>query len=176
MRPDERLGLARLAYVRAIELARARSTPTSWGRILTAAKNLDAARRDRERERSRSLPRNPAGSTPEPVCRRAAPIREGPARTPPVQGSPSVKEGPGDRATLRRVQAPPANRWPELTRELDRSRALRREARRLMSEARALRTEIAGLVASWPAQLWRASEQMRASERMRASGRSMLGG
>jgi hypothetical protein len=42
MVPD-RLELAQLAYLRAVQLARARATPASWTRILAASKNLRAA-------------------------------------------------------------------------------------------------------------------------------------
>ena len=46
---DERVKLARLAYIRAVALSRARRDPASWGRVLAAAKSLNEALRERER-------------------------------------------------------------------------------------------------------------------------------
>jgi hypothetical protein len=46
--PIDRLELARGAYRRAIALARARSTPSSWRRLVRAARNLAAALPERE--------------------------------------------------------------------------------------------------------------------------------
>jgi hypothetical protein len=40
---SDRLELARLAYLRALEFARAQSTPASWARLLATSKNLRAA-------------------------------------------------------------------------------------------------------------------------------------
>ncbi len=39
----ERLKVARLAYIRAIALARAHPDPASWARVLAAARNLREA-------------------------------------------------------------------------------------------------------------------------------------
>lgn len=48
MRPDERLGLALQAYARALASVRERSTPSRWLRLLTAARNLRAVKRELE--------------------------------------------------------------------------------------------------------------------------------
>jgi hypothetical protein len=48
MRPDQRVELARQAYLRALAAARERPTRRSWLRLLTAARNLRWARRDLE--------------------------------------------------------------------------------------------------------------------------------
>ena len=49
MQLQERVRLARLAYIRAVAAARMEPTSAAWGRLLTAAKNLNEATRDRER-------------------------------------------------------------------------------------------------------------------------------
>lgn len=51
MGPDERLGLARTAYVRAIAVARVQSTPRAWKRLLAAAKNVQATMREMHERR-----------------------------------------------------------------------------------------------------------------------------
>jgi hypothetical protein len=45
MRLDERVALARLAYIRAVAQVRAKPTQASWARLLTAARNLEHATR-----------------------------------------------------------------------------------------------------------------------------------
>jgi hypothetical protein len=49
MSPDERVRVARLSYLRAVAAARARSSAYTWRRLLTAARNVHAAVRDRDR-------------------------------------------------------------------------------------------------------------------------------
>jgi hypothetical protein len=47
MKLDERVALARLAYIRAVARARTSPTQASWARLLTAARNLEQATRAR---------------------------------------------------------------------------------------------------------------------------------
>jgi hypothetical protein len=56
MRLDERIRLASLAYEQAIADARSRPTPASWRRLLAAARNLNAARKERQRAAAPLLP------------------------------------------------------------------------------------------------------------------------
>jgi hypothetical protein len=56
MRIEERLGLAHLAYQRGVVRARRETTPASWRQLLTAARNLRGAERDRERLRPSTSP------------------------------------------------------------------------------------------------------------------------
>ena len=158
MRTYERLGLAREAYARAIALARAVSTPTSWGRVLTAARNLDAARRDQDRERSRNGSRSLPG--PVPGVKPVGPeLRDGLLQSEP---SPPLAHPPGRARTGEPVIARhtpvlrpafgPALR-ADLSKVWERSRALKEESRRLVEQARSLRAEIEELVASCPSPL-----------------------
>lgn len=57
----ERLGLAHVAYRRAVEAARTDSTPASWRRLVTAGRNLREARRDGERSGTPVVAPRPAG-------------------------------------------------------------------------------------------------------------------
>jgi hypothetical protein len=52
MPPTTRLQLARLAYEAALQVARERSTPHTWARLLRAARNLREAS---EEHRSRAV-------------------------------------------------------------------------------------------------------------------------
>lgn len=123
MHPEERLGLAQQAYLRAVALARADSTPWSWGRLLTAAKNLGTAKQDRARGRSGPKPASRAdkGKVPAPGAERRV-------------ASPPTLE------TARRA---------ELAREWDRARLLRAQSRLLGAQTRALCASIAKLMARW---------------------------
>jgi hypothetical protein len=113
MRPDERLGLARLAYLRAVTCARVSSTPATWGRVLAAAKNVKASMRELERGRCGSQARPPV---------------------PPGLAASAV------RAPSRCVYRPA--RWPQLAQEWERARALAERARVLVRESCALRSSI----------------------------------
>jgi hypothetical protein len=118
MSPQDRVKLARLSYLRAVALARADSTASTWQRLLTAAKNLLAAERDRERRFARGAVAGGAGVA---VARSTRGIR----------GEATVHvlfwSGPGAARTLDQL------------REWERSRALVAWSRRLVAEARALR-------------------------------------
>ncbi len=57
----ERLGLAHVAYRRAVEAARAESTPSAWRRLVTAGRNLRDARRDGARGGTPVVAPRPAG-------------------------------------------------------------------------------------------------------------------
>ncbi len=122
MHVRDRLGLAHLAYHRAVEAARAEPTPGSWRRLVTAAKNLRGAKEDRRRE---------AGGRP--VERVAA--------------SPATHRG--DAQVLPFRARPPAPRWPELARECARAHELMQRSRALVAESRRLRAELAELTRSW---------------------------
>lgn len=110
MLPEERLGLACLSYQRALVAAR-RSAPssTSWRRLLTAARNVAEARRDRERSGGRARAAAPASA---PHLGRVLPFRVDASRS----------------RTLKI--------WAELNREWERSRALMAQARALLDAAR----------------------------------------
>ena len=45
MKVEERIRVARLAYIRAVALVRSDPGPTSWARLLTAGRELNAATR-----------------------------------------------------------------------------------------------------------------------------------
>ncbi len=55
------MGLAQLAYHRAITAARAEPTPGAWRRLVTAARNLRDARRDGERRSDPAAAPRPEG-------------------------------------------------------------------------------------------------------------------
>jgi hypothetical protein len=118
MHPKARVELARQAYARAVELARSKSTPRSWGRLLTAGRNLRDAL-----QRSRGMT-SPAARRPEEAGQ-AREALAAPALTP---------------AAPRRA--------PDLAAELERARALQERARRLVSEARGLTLSIAAFLAA----------------------------
>jgi hypothetical protein len=154
MRPDERLGLARQAYERAVAVAREDCTPRIWGRLLTAARNLDDAKRDRERERSRPQHRRLGGiATGEQASHSEAnrsilipfPSPAGPER----EQAPVTVESPDEsirdsRAPCRRfMPISDIHSWVEMMRNRQRARLLRERARQLVAESRALRQAIA---------------------------------
>lgn len=118
MRTSERIGLASLAYQRAIANARADSTPTRWARLLTAARNLRTAKEDREREQARAH-------------RRPAAVHG--------HGEPAVLAFPPPRTRPHRATP------PEVLAEWKRSHALREWSRRLGEQSRALRAAVAAL-------------------------------
>jgi hypothetical protein len=120
MRVEERLGLAHLAYERAVGFACEAPTPAAWRRLVTAAKNLRGAERDRE-----SAGRGGAGA-------------RGPAR------------GAGGRVVRWRWPLPRSlrERWPELDREYERARGLLARSRELVRESALLRAELAQLSAA----------------------------
>ncbi len=150
MRSDERLGLARQAYQRAVTLVRAQSTPTTWGRLLTAARNLDSAKRDRARERARWQGDRPSPGTAV-VTRPAAPTVSDRALTPP---GPEPADAPVVVMSMPAVRVPPRPfglaRWLELAQEWERSRVLRERSRQLTSEAQELCAVVGDLAARWP--------------------------
>jgi hypothetical protein len=125
MSPQDRVRLARLSYLRAVALARADSTASTWQRLLTAAKNVLAAERDRERRLARGAV---AGGARVAVSRSTRRIRS--------------------EATVHALfwSGPRAATTLDQLREWERSRALVAWSRRLVAEARALR---ASVVASW---------------------------
>jgi hypothetical protein len=137
---DERLGFAHLAYRRALALAQARSTPMSWRRLLTAAKNLRAA----TRERARAVPaaRWLAGPAVGPAPLAAA------SSVPPGGGS-----GPGLVIRIGQRAAPTSRSvsssvWAEVRAEWERGRALMETTRTLLAESRALRSAVRELAAA----------------------------
>lgn len=115
MRIEERLGLAHLAYHRAVVRARREATPASWRQLLTAGRNLRGAKRDRERLRPST----------------------GPPRT--------AARGAGDGVVVRLpriVESPCPDLARELERAralMARARALRASSRRLLAELAAVR-------------------------------------
>jgi hypothetical protein len=135
---DERLGFAHLAYRRALALAQDRSTPMSWRRLLTAAKNLRAA----TRARARAVPAarwlaGPAGSSP-PAGASSVPARgSGPGLVIPI--GPRAAPAPGSVSS---------SVWAEVRAEWDRARALMETSRRLLAESRALCSAVRELAAA----------------------------
>jgi hypothetical protein len=109
----ERLGLAHLSYRRALTLAQREATPATWRGLLTAAKNLRGATRDQRRNA-------------------AAERGEAEVACPHVPGT--IVKLPI--TTTLRV------RWPDLARELERSRQLVARSRELVEESRRLWTSI----------------------------------
>ncbi len=156
MRSDERLGFARQAYQRAVAQARTRSTPRSWVRLLTAAKNLGAAKRDRERERAHWRGDNPPAAATPSAHAAASPRPPVPITPPPREGS----QRPDAAVVVTRMPALPAaelrsslERRLELAREWERSRLLQAQSRRLIAQAQELRAIIGELAARWPYKL-----------------------
>lgn len=129
MRVRERLGLAQLAYLRAVAWARAEPTPASWRRLMTAANNLRGAQRDRQRE---------LGGRSPGEGRRAPPFR------PEPRGGAVIDLRPRPRPSI------PA-RWSELAEDCEKARALMQRSRALVQQSRRLRLEIAELMARWRA-------------------------
>ena len=151
------MGLARQAYLRAIALARAESTPWSWGRLLTAARNLGAAKRDRERAQATPEARPPGSASSmrasgtasaAPSRRRAAsPPLPTPAGRQPEEGTPIVDRMP---ALAMPTSTVGLTRWLEMSREWERARLLREQSRLLVAQARALCSSVAEVSARWP--------------------------
>jgi hypothetical protein len=112
----DRVVLAHQAYLRAVALARARTTAASWNRLLTAARNRAAALREQELSGgdARTLT-NTARSR----------LGRGERGAPP----PSQPAAPRRRGVVRS--------W-ELARELERARALMAWSRALVRQAREL--------------------------------------
>jgi hypothetical protein len=142
MVPD-RLHLAQLAYLRAVAVARASSTRATWMRLLTAAKNLTSARRDRGRRRpeaaawdalarARAVPAAPGASAAEARVL-ALPLPPPPAPAPAVPALPL----PALAAPAARHRPPLS--WPELDEDVRMARRLVAEARALQEQSRALR-------------------------------------
>lgn len=122
MRPDERLAVARLAYLQAIDRARAEPDAASWRRLLTAANNLRTAIRDRG---GRRVTTGAAGlATGAAPARATAVLLAFPVRPPPD----------------------PA-RWSAIPREIERARKLVAEAQALRAEACAIIAESRALIA-----------------------------
>jgi hypothetical protein len=121
MAPDERLGLARLAYVQAIVGARAHSSSSTWRRLLAAAKNVRAAIREQERQRSG----RPAVA---PGALRAS-----------GSGEPGPSPAGGTVGVLASSPyVPDLVRACELRAALEQARTLLERSRRLVDESRAL--------------------------------------
>src|SRR5512138_38880 len=144
MRVAERVKLAGLAYAMAIARARSESTAASWARLLRAARNLHAAKRERDALASGGGVSR-AGSA---VTARGGgrTRRDGASPQPAVAGS-GRREAPSRRhgAPLR-IGSPvpdPLAALAQLRSECERSHALREWSRRLVLEARALRASIA---------------------------------
>jgi hypothetical protein len=116
MRIEERVGLAHLAYHRAVVRARAEATAAAWRGLVTAAKNLRMARRDRDGSRGAAKAAPAPGPRGELVW----------LRTPLT---PSFRR-----------------RWPDLAREFERARALVDQMRELLRETQRLRAELADFV------------------------------
>ncbi len=141
MRAAERAELARLTYERAVAYARAQCTPGSWARLLTAARNLAAALREKEggpSGRAAASPGRALGGAPlaERGARTGASSGQRRPGTPPrPPGTPDPGSGARPRAVL-----PPTARvpWADLLNEWARSLLLMEWSRRLVREARAL--------------------------------------
>lgn len=133
MRLDERLGLARQAYQRALSSAREQSTRTSWLRLLTASRNLEMAKKDRER---RTRPARSASS-----AAREVPEQRGATLKPPPAVSPAPP-GPRERVTPPTAAPEPPH---DASTQRERSRVLREQARALVTEARVLRARALAL-------------------------------
>jgi hypothetical protein len=131
MRPDERLGLARLSYVRAVAAAREQTTRASWMRLLTASRNLKSATQDREKGGTRSAGMS-AGGVVDPSARAGR-----------TAGQTSI-------TALQQRSHGAEDARLELTRDWEHSRALRARARALVAQALALREQIAVLARAWP--------------------------
>jgi hypothetical protein len=139
---DERLGFAHLAYRRALALAQARSTPMSWRRLLTAAKNLRAA----TRERARAVPAarwlaGPAVGWPPPAGASSVPAPGGSG-----PGALVIPIGPRAAPGPRTVSRGPV--WAEVRAEWERARALMEASGRLLAESRALCSTVRELAAA----------------------------
>ncbi len=119
MRIGERLGLAHLAYRRAILRARAEPTPASWRQLVTAGRNLRGAKRDQQRLGRTAAP-EPGHPQPGVLLRLLLPV-------PPAS----------------------AARSPDLAKECERSHALVRQAQKLVLQSRSLQAELAELRRRW---------------------------
>ena len=152
MRAEERIGLARQAYQRALVTAREESTRASWGRLLTASRNLKAAQQDREKRTARPPGRTPPGGNGGGLGR--PPQRHDPA-APPSPASSTARPERRDRENARAAGSPAPRglglaRWRELSKDWEHSRVLRKHARDLVAQTRDLCTEIAALARKWP--------------------------
>ncbi len=112
MLPEERLAVACLSYHRALAAARGRSTPATWRALVTAAKNLASARRDRKM----------AGE------------RTGLRAAPPVRTS----FAPVVSLRLRMFRDHSRELWAQVNREWERSQVLTACASRIVERSRAL--------------------------------------
>lgn len=150
MRIEDRLGLAQLAYRRAVADIRADSTRTAWRRLVRAARNLRDARGDVHKQTAeRAGGRTPPGS---PAA--------GPALGP---GAKVIRLGPPARPSLR-------DRWPELAAQCERARELAQLSRALVEQSRRLRHDLADFLRRHaPASLGEASPP-REGEREPAGG------
>ncbi len=144
MRPDERLEVARLAYLRAIRLARACSTPATWRRVLAASRNLGTAIRDREREPvARGTPAARADGRAPAEARGGSRVpRTAAAGVPRARG-----RGDGVDASARPARVT-TDLWASITAEWRRACALMEESRRLVRNAQAIRDGYAPLAAA----------------------------
>ncbi len=126
MAPDERLGLARLAYLQAIVSARARSSSSTWRRLLRAANNVRAAIRERERARL-----GPRAGTPKALPAAGSRERERP------HGGGAVGSAASSPHILDLARASRRGAERERARSLlERSRRLVRESRAVLLRAR----------------------------------------
>jgi hypothetical protein len=145
MGPDERLGLAHLAYLRAVALARVQSTPATWKRLLRAAKNVEVALRERYAPPLQA--RSSSGGAPRASSARGEPPRSTPPAVSPAAGS-RIRRGSaaedGARASVHSRGVGP--RRQELATEWARARALAEQARRLARDSRALCSSMALLL------------------------------
>ncbi len=153
MHQRERAELARQAYLRAVAVARASSTPRSWGRLLAAARNLrasipgDVKRGAAVRAHRAPGKEPPAWRSPCDAARRDA--------SPPATTQAPRPDGPsgtavGAVALNADPPIPRRARWPGLEEDLQRARTLRQQSRRLVMESRRLCAEVAALLGRSP--------------------------
>jgi hypothetical protein len=123
MRAQARAELAHLAYLRALAAERLDPTPARWARLLSTARNLRDAIRDRRLE---AFPDRPGG--------------RGRAQASRALDRPT--------AAGRLIAFPRAHRfdrWPELAWEFRRADELMRQARALLAKTRANREALSSL-------------------------------
>jgi hypothetical protein len=123
--------LARAAYEEALARARADSTPSSWRRVLTAARNLRTASQEAAEGRGGRKGRRRVDASPR--CGTLISIsRPDASRTPAADPWRFDSRPPTAWGCWR------LDRTPELAAEWERSKALMERSRRLVEESRAI--------------------------------------